>query len=94
MFFVYILRSVKFRKTYTGITNNLIKRIKTHNSGGSGKYTQKYKPWEIIYSEICDDSINARQRERYFKSAAGRRWIKRYIFSRIGECCKLSKPLK
>lgn len=83
MFYVYILKSIKFKKTYTGITNDLIKRIKTHNLGGSGKYTQKYKPWEIIYSELCEDSIKARVREKYLKSSAGRRWIKRNIFSRI-----------
>lgn len=83
MFYVYILKSIKFKKTYTGITNDLTKRIKTHNSGGSGKYTQKYKPWEIIYSELCEDSIKARAREKYLKSSAGRRWIKRNIFSRI-----------
>lgn len=92
MFLVYILRSTRFNKTYTGFTKDLINRIKVHNSGGSAKYTQKYKPWEIIYSEVCEDSIKARVREKYFKSSAGRRWIKRYIFSRIGKSCNLSKP--
>ncbi|MEK7168957.1 MAG: GIY-YIG nuclease family protein [Patescibacteria group bacterium] len=92
MFYVYILRSINFQKTYTGITFDLTKRIKAHNSGGSGKYTQRYKPWEIIYSELSENSIQARKREKYLKSSAGRKWIKRNIFSRIGKYCKLGKP--
>jgi len=83
MYHVYILKSLKYPKTYTGITKNLDKRLKTHNSGGSGEYTQKYKPWKIIYLEICKDSIKARVREKYFKSSVGRRWIKKNLFSKI-----------
>lgn len=91
MEYVYILKSLFFRKTYTGHTSNLILRLIQHNSGYS-KYTNKYKPWEIIYSEVCENSIKTRVREKYLKSSVGRRWIKRYIFSRIDECCRLSKP--
>lgn len=91
MEYVYILRSLNFPKTYTGHTHDLELRLKQHNHGYS-KFTNKYKPWEIIYSELCDNSIKARFREKYLKSSAGRRWIKRNIFSRIGKCCKLGKP--
>lgn len=84
MEYIYILRSLIFKKAYVGHTTNLYTRLNRHNSGYS-KYTKRYKPWEIIYTEICENYIKARLREKYLKSASGRRWIKKYIFSRIGQ---------
>ena len=80
MYLVYILKSVKFRKTYTGITDNLQRRLDQHNNGNS-EYSSRYLPWEILYKETVLDRNAARMRERYFKSAAGRRWIKRNLFN-------------
>ncbi len=40
------------------------------------KSTKHGIPWEIIYSEAFDTRAAALDRERYFKTAAGRRWIK------------------
>jgi len=75
MTYLYILKSRAFAKTYVGITHNITKRVVEHNSGHS-IYTSKYRPWYLIYSEEFSDRIKARQREKYFKSAAGRRKIK------------------
>ena len=36
--------------TYVGYTNNLIKRIKLHNSGNGAKFTRGRK-WVLIYKE-------------------------------------------
>jgi putative endonuclease len=47
-----------------------------HNSGLS-LYTKRYLPWHIIYIENFLDIKDARKREKYFKSAAGRRFIKK-----------------
>jgi putative endonuclease len=80
--YVYILKSINFLKTYVGHTSDINLRLIQHNAGYS-KYTSKYKPWKIIYTEIFPDSIVARKREKYLKSAVGRRWIKREIFSKI-----------
>ncbi len=78
MFFVYILYSVKFEKFYVGMSSNLDRRLKNHNSG-SVKSTKAYLPWKIVHSEIYDTRIEARQREKYLKSAAGRRWRKQNL---------------
>lgn len=91
MEYIYILKSLNFPKTYTGHTHDLINRLRQHNNGYS-KFTNKYKPWEIIHSEVCDNSIRARVREKYLKSSSGRRWIKKNIFSRINNRCVLNKP--
>ena len=74
-YFVYILKSINFPKTYVGFTNNLDRRLKEHNEGKS-KFTSKYVPWKIIYTEIFSSTILAREREKYLKSAAGRKIIK------------------
>ncbi|NSW45374.1 MAG: GIY-YIG nuclease family protein [Bacteroidales bacterium] len=69
-FVVYILYSVKNKKTYVGITNNLIERFKSHNERGHG-WTQKYRPWIVVWVEFFQDKEKARKKERYFKSGSG-----------------------
>lgn len=78
--YVYILKSLKYSKTYVGIANNLDRRLKEHNLGLS-KFTDSYKPWRIIYTEKCSNRQTARKREKYLKASSGRRWIKREFFS-------------
>jgi len=74
-FFVYILFSNIFEKFYVGMTNNLNRRIKQHNSK-QVLSTKAFVPWSIIYNEKFETRTDARQREKYLKSAAGRRWRK------------------
>ncbi len=73
---VYVLKSHKFEKSYVGLTQNIERRLKEHNSGKSN-YTKKYLPWSMIYSEECDNLIEARKREKYFKSSVGRKFLKK-----------------
>jgi len=75
MHFVYILKSTSASKTYVGLTDNISRRIEEHNSGASS-FTKKYLPWEMIYHEKCDNLQSARKREKYFKSASGRKLLK------------------
>lgn len=77
-YYIYILKSLKFDKFYTGYTNDLKRRLNEHNSVRAD-YTRKYKPWEIFYFEECNDVIEARQKEKYYKSASGRRKIKKIL---------------
>ena len=74
-YFVYILKSLEFDKTYIGISNEPDRRLKEHNSGKS-MFTRKFMPWKIVCKEELDSRKLAREREKYFKSAAGRRKIK------------------
>ena len=75
MYFVYILISKSYNRRYVGMTNNIKRRFKEHNSGRM-KSTKAFTPWEIIYVEKFPIRIEARKREKYFKSAAGRRYLK------------------
>lgn len=69
----------KFKEvTYVGFTNSLERRIKEDNLGKS-KFTNIYKPWELVYKEEYSSEEEAIKREKYFKSAAGRRLIHKIL---------------
>ena len=78
MYIVYILYSNRFKRKYIGVTSNLNRRLKEHNSGYT-KSTKPYIPWAIAYLEEFQTFKEARDREKYLKSAAGRRFIKQNI---------------
>lgn len=73
--YVYILRSQKNKKWYTGFTSDLRKRFKEHNSNESA-YTKNRGPFELIYYEACKSEQDAWAREKYLKSGMGKRYIK------------------
>ena len=77
-YFVYILKSLQFDKTYVGITNKIERRLGEHNAGKS-VYTKKFRPWIIVYKEEVTNCNIAREREKNFKSAAGRKKIKNIL---------------
>ena len=53
---------------YTGITNDLDRRIAAHNDGPGAKYTKSRRPVRLRYSELAADRKNASQREYAIKS--------------------------
>lgn len=65
--FVYILLC-EDSSLYTGSTNNLEKRFKTHKNGKGGKYTRSHKPLKIIHSEKFETKSEALKREIEIKS--------------------------
>ena len=78
MWYVYILKSLKNGRLYTGSTNNLERRLKEHNSGHS-KYTRLTIPFKVIYKEQYSTRIEARRRERFLKTGKGREIVKKLI---------------
>ena len=74
-FYVYAIVSEKDGVIYVGITRDCENRLNEHNSGKS-KYTSGHVPWRLFYSEYVGDSGQARERERYFKSSAGKRRLR------------------
>ena len=63
----YILRCAD-GTFYTGITNDLEKRITAHNAGTAAKYTRTRTPVELVFSEPCADRSVASKREMEIKS--------------------------
>jgi len=79
MVYVYVLVSKKSGKLYVGITKDLDKRLAEHNAGKS-KFTKGHIPWIRVYQETHEDYPSARKREKYLKSAAGKKWLKKQGF--------------
>ena len=60
--FVYMLRC-RDNSVYTGITNNLNKRIEAHMSGNGSKYLRGRLPVKLIYKENFLNRSHASKRE-------------------------------
>ena len=69
-YYTYVLQSKKNGEFYTGVTNNLKKRIKEHNNG-SVTSTRYKRPLQFIYFEACENKADAFRRERYLKNRYG-----------------------
>jgi putative endonuclease len=78
MYQVYAIKSKNRNYIYVGLTENLERRISEHNNGRS-KTTKPYRPFELIYKEICVDRLSARQREKYLKSGIGKEFLQSLI---------------
>ncbi len=78
MYYIYVLKSLKDRNFYTGYTNNLKERLELHNAGKVDS-TKNRLPLELLYYEACVDQQDATHREKYLKTA----WGKRYIRTRL-----------
>lgn len=74
MYYVYIIYSKKLDKKYVGRTDNLQLRIKQHNSGESN-FTNRGKPWKLVYYEAFDSKESAIKEESFLKSGKGRERI-------------------
>ncbi len=64
--FVYILRC-KDNTLYTGMTDDLQKRLAAHNAGKGAKYTRGRTPVTMVYYEEFDHATDARRREYRIK---------------------------
>ena len=75
---VYVLQSEEDGSFYKGMTSDLTSRLAQHNAGKT-KSTKSKRPWRVVYQERFPSSSEARSREKYLKSAAGRRFLKKKL---------------
>ena len=75
MFYVYVLYSKNYNRQYVGMSQNVEERLTSHNKGEVTS-TRPYRPWIILHKEEFESRYEARNREKYLKSGAGRRWRK------------------
>ena len=75
MFTVYVLYSKSYKKIYIGYTSTLEERFRSHNELAKKGWTTKFRPWEIVHTEIFESQADAMRREKELKSAKGRQWI-------------------
>jgi putative endonuclease len=67
-FYVYILASGIGGTLYTGVTNDLIRRVAEHRLKSIKGFTKKYEVDKLVYFEQFDDAENAIGREKRLKS--------------------------
>lgn len=67
-YFVYILASKKYGTLYTGVTNNLVRRIQEHRLGKVSEFTARYKIYNLVYFEEYKDVRDALYREKQIKN--------------------------
>jgi putative endonuclease len=68
MYYVYILKSLKFKgKIYIGYTSDLKKRVGLHKAG-SNNTTRNLRPLELVYYEAFKSKMDAHNREKQLKN--------------------------
>ena len=78
MYYVYILKSERNGKLYKGLTGDLKRRIREHNSGNS-TFTRANGPWKLVYYEAFLSKEDARREELFLKSGKGKERIKHLL---------------
>lgn len=75
MFITYILRCAD-QTLYTGITDNLERRLAVHAHGKGAKYTRGRGPFEVVYTEACKNRSEASKRESAIKALSRQEKLK------------------
>jgi len=70
MHFVYILRSLKDGSCYTGVAENLNKRLSEHNNKNA-QYSSSKAPFKIVWYGTFDNKNKALDFEKYLKTGSG-----------------------
>lgn len=74
MFYAYVLKSLNHDYYYKGHCHDIEKRPNQHNAGMTVSI-KPYLPFRIVYFETFHTEAEAIRREKYFKTAAGRRFL-------------------
>jgi putative endonuclease len=77
-YITYILYSKLYNKHYIGQTNNLKIRLIQH-ADGRKSWTNKYKPWTVIYQNAHQTRAEAMKEEKHLKSLKNKERIREYI---------------
>lgn len=72
--YVYVLKSLKDNKKYTGCTSDLEKRFQAHQTGKVSS-TKHRTSFELIYYEACISKEDAFRREKYLKTKNGKMFL-------------------
>jgi len=70
LFFVYIMTNKNNTVLYTGVTNDLQRRVTEHRSGTGSHFTQKYNLHKLVHFEVTSDVHVAIAREKQIKAGS------------------------
>jgi len=74
-YFVYILANKNNEVLYTGVTNDLYRRVCEHKEGKGSKFTSKYRVTKLVYYEIFESVMDALNREKQLKGGSRQRKV-------------------
>ncbi len=69
-FYVYIMTNASNDVLYTGMTNNIIRRVYEHKNRLFKGFSAKYNTKKLVYYEIYQDAITAINREKQIKAGS------------------------
>ena len=72
-YYVYILTNKNHTTLYTGVTNDLLRRVVEHRQGIRRSFSKRYNLNKLVYYEIYPDIRSAINREKQIKSGSRRR---------------------
>ena len=72
-YYVYIMANKWDRVLYTGITNDLARRVYEHKNNIIKGFTKKYCVHKLVYFEVYDDVLDAIQKEKQIKAGSRRK---------------------
>ena len=78
MFIVYVLRSLKDKNLYVGMTEDILERLTRHEKGKVPS-TRNRRPLVLLHTEEYPDRVQARKREKYLKSGPGHRELSQLL---------------
>lgn len=74
-YYIYILSNKYNSVLYTGITNNLVRRVYEHKNKLCHGFTKKYNTDKLVYYEMCADTLSAIAREKKIKAGSRKKKI-------------------
>jgi len=72
---VYIMTNAHNTVLYTGVTNNLARRVYEHKNGLGSKFVKKYNVYKLVYYEIGNGVNEAIAREKQIKGGSRKKKI-------------------
>ena len=69
-YYVYIMTNKHNTVLYTGVTNDLVRRVLEHKEGRGSVFTSRYKLTKLVYYEITEDVRAAISREKQIKGGS------------------------
>lgn len=77
MFAVYIMTNKHNTVLYTGVTNDVVRRVYEHREKISGQsFTARYNVHKLVYYEFFEDAYNAIAREKQIKAGSRAKKVK------------------